>query len=78
MALIGSGSGPGPLKPDADKNAISNTVFAITVATVLFQNSTIPDDGFSYVLPDTHQYVVFGLATLSGSLTLNGDMVVFE
>jgi len=76
MALIGSGSGPGPLKPDANKNAVPNTVFAIAVAAPLFQNTVIPDDGFSYIVPTDHLYMLFDLSTIEGDLTLNGDLIL--
>jgi len=78
MALIGSGSGPSPWKadPDGTLNAVMNNVLTIAAAANLFQKTIIPADGFTYVLPTNHQFILFDNVTIDGDLTLDGDLVL--
>lgn len=75
MALISS-TATGPLGLDSNSNAVPG--LGIAVAAPLFQNTRIPDDGKTYIIPIEHQYTLFRALTLDGILTMDGEVVVFE
>jgi hypothetical protein len=66
----------GALRADSVRNAVKAA--AVAVAAVMFQPSSIPDDGNTYTLPLGHQYIVFNSAVIDGSLVMDGDIIIIE